>query len=84
MFKNRTYTIAEVAKITKLTDRTIRNYLSKGILKGTKLGGQWRFSEKDLQSLYSNDYFGEEMFDKSEKKINLKWIDVFNSDDNIK
>ena len=42
------YTINHVVLFTGLTDRTIRNYISMGILKGEKSGGQWRFSAEQV------------------------------------
>ena len=38
------YSVEEIAQMTSVTTRTIRNYLRNGILKGRKIGGQWRFS----------------------------------------
>ena len=64
------YSISDIAKKTKLTDRTIRNYLAKGKLKGRKIGGQWRFTDKDIWSLYSNDEFVDDMLAKSERSVN--------------
>lgn len=46
------YTVEEVAKKTGLTDRTIRNYLKDGKLKGKKVGGQWRFTADDVEALF--------------------------------
>ncbi len=45
------YTVNEVAEITLMTPRTIRNYLRSGALKGRKVGGQWRFTQEDVQAL---------------------------------
>ena len=45
---NELYTIEDIAKMTKLTSRTIRNYLKDGLLKGRKVGGQWRFTGEDI------------------------------------
>ena len=42
------YSVEELAKELAVTTRTIRNYLKDGKLKGTKIGGQWRFSVEDL------------------------------------
>ncbi len=38
------YTIQDVALITGLTDRTLRNHLSQGNLMGEKKGGIWQFT----------------------------------------
>ena len=41
-------TIAELAKVTGLTDRCIRNHIAKGYLAGDKVDGAWRFDEEQL------------------------------------
>ncbi|MCL2518923.1 MAG: helix-turn-helix domain-containing protein [Oscillospiraceae bacterium] len=43
-------TVEDIAKMTSMTTRTIRNYLKDGILKGRKIGGQWRFAEEDIKN----------------------------------
>ena len=45
------YSVEEIAQITSVTTRTIRNYLRNGILKGRKIGGQWRFSMEDIETM---------------------------------
>ncbi len=65
MFEDYKYTISDIAKMTKLTDRTIRNYLAKGNLKGMKIGGQWRFSKNDIYALFNNDKFEDDMKQKT-------------------
>ena len=69
MLEEKLYSISEIAKLTKLTDRTIRNYQASGTLKGRKIGGQWRFTRKDIEALYSNDEFEVDMQDKTHKSI---------------
>lgn len=49
---DRLYTVEDVAQKTGLTDRTIRNYLKDGRLKGKKIGGQWRFTADDVEALF--------------------------------
>lgn len=46
------YTVEDVAQKTGLTDRTIRNYLKDGRLRGKKVGGQWRFTADDVEALF--------------------------------
>lgn len=48
------YTINEVAMMTGLTTRTLRNYIKLGILKGEKLDGIWKFSAEDISDFISN------------------------------
>ena len=77
MFEDYKYTISDIAKMTKLTDRTIRNYLAKGNLKGMKIGGQWRFSKNDIYALFNNDKFEDDMKQKTLQNI----VDFFDSTD---
>lgn len=52
MFEEKFYTVADVARVTGLTSRTIRNYLKDGELHGVKVGVQWRFTEEDVRHLF--------------------------------
>lgn len=45
------YTVEEVAELASVTGRTIRNYQKSGRLVGRKIGGQWRFTEGEVQRL---------------------------------
>lgn len=49
------YTVEEVAELASVTSRTIRNYLKAGRLEGRKIGGQWRFSQEEVQRLLSGE-----------------------------
>ena len=69
MLEEKYYTISDIAKFTKLTDRTIRNYLANGSLKGKKIGGQWRFTQADVHALFSDNKFEDDMKNKTEKNI---------------
>ena len=44
-----TYTLAETAESLGVTPRTVQNYLSAGLIAGSKIGGRWAFSEKQIQ-----------------------------------
>lgn len=48
------YTINEVAMMTSLTTRTLRNYIKTGLLDGEKIDGVWKFTEEDLSKFISN------------------------------
>ncbi len=48
------YTIKDICQFTGLTSRTIRNYISLGMLQGEKLDGKWQFSS-DKVSKFLND-----------------------------
>jgi len=50
------YNLNQVAMITGLTTRTLRNHLSLGTLKGEKIDGNWSFTEEELEA-YIYDFF---------------------------
>lgn len=55
------YTVEDIANMASLSSRTIRNYLKDGSLKGRKIGGQWRFTMKDIEGLFNNSSFSKEI-----------------------
>ena len=44
------YLINHLILLTGLTDRTIRNYISNGILQGEKINGLWHFTPEQVDS----------------------------------
>lgn len=48
------YTLNDIAMMSGLTPRTLRNYLRMGILAGEKVDGVWRFSEEQLWAFMDN------------------------------
>ena len=44
------YSINELAMITSLTTRTLRNHLRQGTLNGEKVDGAWRFTPEDMDA----------------------------------
>lgn len=50
------YTLNDVALISGLTTRTLRNYITMGILTGEKIEGAWKFSVEDLEVFFQNPY----------------------------
>ena len=46
------YLINHLVLSTGLTDRTIRNYISSGILQGEKINGLWHFSPEQVESFF--------------------------------
>jgi excisionase family DNA binding protein len=52
MESERPYTVPEVAKLLRLHEQTIRDYLRKGLLKGYRPGGTkagWRIPASELE-----------------------------------
>ena len=48
------YTLNNIATMTGLTTRTLRNYLKMGLLMGEKVEGVWQFSEEQLYAFMDN------------------------------
>lgn len=46
------YTLGHLTQFTGLTDRTLRTYLSNGILQGQKINGVWHFTEEQLDAFF--------------------------------
>jgi len=44
-------TLREAGARVGYTDRTMRNYINRGMLRATKIGKEWRVAEEDLQGL---------------------------------
>ncbi len=56
------YGISEAAKILKVTDKTIRNYINRGFLKPEKWNGTWRISRDEIEELFRKK-FGKKMME---------------------
>lgn len=72
------YTVEEIATMTSMTTRTIRNYIKDGLLKGRKIGGQWRFTEEDIKNLMDNGTYREEYLNTLKQYV-LDFIDGVNT-----
>jgi len=73
------YTVEDIANMTMLTSRTIRNYLKDGSLKGRKVGGQWRFTMNDIQNFMDNGNVAESVANEMKQSV-LDFIDGVNTD----
>lgn len=47
--------MSDLSTMTGLTTRTLRNYLSLGILNGAKEDGKWVFSDEDFNNFLSDE-----------------------------
>jgi excisionase family DNA binding protein len=72
------YTVEDIAKMTSLTSRTIRNYLKDGSLKGQKIGGQWRFTMENIKRLFDNSSFMNDVNSHKKQQV-LDFIDGVNT-----
>ena len=50
------YTLNEIAMMTGLTTRTLRNYLKMNVLAGEKIEGVWKFTEEEFAEFIQNPY----------------------------
>lgn len=73
------YTVDDIANMTSLTSRTIRNYLKDGSLQGKKIGGQWRFTMEDIKRLFDNSSFSKEITDSKKQEV-FDFIEGVNTD----
>ena len=55
MEEKKYYTLEQVAAMTELSERTVRNYLRLGVLHGEKVDGAWRFSEEAFEAFLEQD-----------------------------
>ena len=53
------YNLSELALMSGLTTRTLRNYLAQGLLKGEKENGVWQFTAKDVESFFAEPFVKE-------------------------
>jgi excisionase family DNA binding protein len=49
------YTLKDLAKMLKVTERTLHTYIKDGKLKGQKIAGKWQISERNLQAFLNGD-----------------------------
>ena len=56
---DRTYNLNELAMITGFTTRTLRTYLSRGLLDGEKGNGVWQFSAEDVERFLNEPFVKE-------------------------
>lgn len=48
------YVLGDLKLITGLSERTLRNYISMGLLNGEKINGMWHFTTEQLEDFFSN------------------------------
>ena len=48
------YSINDLVEMTGLTDRTLRNYIKSGLLRGEKIDGVWQFTAEDYGAFISD------------------------------
>ena len=56
---DRKYNLNELALMTGFTTRTLRNYLTQGLLNGEKENGAWMFTAEELDRFFSEPFVKE-------------------------
>ncbi len=50
------FTISDIAKMTMLSERTIRTYIKGGRLSGEKINGKWLFLPENLEDFFADGF----------------------------
>ena len=56
---DRNYTLDDIALMTGFSTRTLRNYLTQGLLKGEKIDGKWQFTAGELDRFFAEPFVRE-------------------------
>ena len=56
---DRTYNLNELAMMTGFTTRTLRSYLTQGLLHGSKVNGAWQFTLEELDRFFAEPFVKE-------------------------
>lgn len=76
------FTIAEVAEMTKQSQKTIRRHIASGKLKSNKVGNRYRILKEDYEKWLTSDYDPEkdhifkESISTSSGNDEINWIDI--------
>lgn len=53
------FTIDDLATMTMLSTRTLRNYIKLGFFDGEKIDGVWKFTAEDIEKFLKNDFINQ-------------------------
>lgn len=56
---DRTYNLNELAMMSGFTTRTLRSYLTQGLLQGSKTDGVWQFTAENVEKFFTDPYVKE-------------------------
>lgn len=73
------FRLSDVMQMLDIPERTIRRHIKDGILKGTKVGGTWRFSEEDIANYLENSHIKKNQRKSAFSKI-MEYMSDFNTD----
>ena len=52
---NEVYTTGETQELLKVSNSTLKRLIKKGLVRGAKIGGQYRFLGHDLLKIFSSE-----------------------------
>lgn len=55
----KTYTLNDLAVMSGFTTRTLRSYLSRGLLQGEKIDGVWQFTAQEVDRFFQEPFVKE-------------------------
>ncbi len=50
------YSLSQLSQMSMLTERTLHNYLKRGLLHGEKTASGWRFSDEDVAHFWTHPF----------------------------
>jgi len=68
IFKDKLYSLQEVAKMLRVSERSIFRYIYSGRLKATKIG-YWRIAGKDVGAFINDSEYKKTLVEIKKKKI---------------
>lgn len=77
------YTMKDLAMSTRLSDRTLRNYLDSGILQGQKENGRWVFTPEQVDAFLQNDTVKTAICAKNKAILNDFWEDTRKKENSV-
>lgn len=77
------YSIKEIATMTGLSTKTIRNYIASGFLVGEKHEGKWMFSSKAIEDMIKEPFVDASIQIKNENVVKDFLIDEKKKEDSI-
>ncbi len=73
------YKLKDLMNMLGVSERTIRRHLKNNVIKGTKIGGVWRFSDEQLKEYFDNENTKTELMMSGKREV----IDFLNESRNI-
>lgn len=73
------YKLKDLMEMLGLSERTIRRHIKNDVIKGTKIGGVWRFSEEQVKEYFNSENIKTELMLSGKREV----MDFINGSKNI-